>query len=115
MSIFISYRRRDSAFAGRVRDRLEMAFPKEVFLDVYGIGLAVDFERTIELAIARSRVVVVLIGNDWLFNSNRSHRLGDSEDNVTIELLAAFKLGLPLVPVLINPAALPRLKKTWSA
>jgi hypothetical protein len=36
MSIFISYRRRDAAFAARLRDRLELAFPKEVFLEVYG-------------------------------------------------------------------------------
>jgi TIR domain len=108
MSIFISYRRRDAAFAGRVRDRLEMAFPKEVFLDVYGIGLAVDFERTIEAAIAKSRVVVVLIGKEWLFNSDQSRRLGDAEDNVTLELIAALKQGVPLVPVLIDSAPLPR-------
>ena len=107
MSIFISYRRRDAAFAGRLRDRLELAFPKEVFLDVYGIGLAVDFARIIESAIARSRVVVALIGADWLYNSDRSHRLGDLQDNVTVELHAALKLGVPLVPVLIDAAELP--------
>ncbi len=109
MSIFISYRRRDAAFAGRIRDRLELAFPREVFLDVYGIGLAVDFERIIEAAIARSRVVVALIGSEWLYNSDRSRRLGDLQDNVTLELLAALKLGVPLAPVLIDTAALPRV------
>jgi len=108
MSIFISYRRRDAAFAGRIRDRLELAFPREVFLDVYGIGLAVDFERIIESAIAKSRVAVVLIGAEWRFNSDRSHHLGDLQDNVTVELLAALKLGVPLVPVLIDAADLPR-------
>lgn len=107
-SIFISYRRSDSTdVVGRIYDRLSSHFGKEaVFKDVDSIPLAVDFSQEIDNQIKASKVVLAVIGANWLKVLNE--RLEDPHDWVRIELEAALLHKVPILPILINGAQLPK-------
>jgi len=63
-TIFISYRRDDSASdAGRLHDRLEAHFGRDsIFMDVDAIPFGVDFREHLDQAVERCDVVLVVIG-----------------------------------------------------
>ena len=67
MSIFINYRRGLSdEITGRIDDRLRKTCGKDaVFRSIDGLSLGIDFESYIYQQIARSDVLLVLIGPDW--------------------------------------------------
>lgn len=107
--IFISYRRHDSSFfAARLKDRLEQAFPGDVFLDVSGIGGGADFVQTLRSAAGASKVVLVVIGPGWATASDGRARLGEPGDFVTEEVATALREGITTLPVLIGGARMPR-------
>ncbi|MCW8949274.1 MAG: toll/interleukin-1 receptor domain-containing protein, partial [Sedimenticola sp.] len=87
--IFISYRRDDSAgYAGRLYDRLAAHFGAErVFMDVEGIDPGTDFVDAIERAVTSCKVLIVLIGHEWLeIDDGSGHRrLDDPNDFIRIE------------------------------
>jgi len=108
--IFLSYRRSDAGgYAGRLHDRLEGAFGAgEVFRDVDSLRGGERWTDRLELAIARSSVMVVVIGPDWLTVANdRGRRLDDPDDHVRQEIEAALRSGLPLIPALVGGAPVP--------
>lgn len=113
--IFINYRRDDAAgFAGRLSDSLANYFgPDRVFRDVTGIGYGADFEEVIHQRLAESGALVVLIGDRWssVRNSDGTRRLEDPADYVSREISVALNDGLPVVPVLIGSAPMPRAKE----
>ncbi|HZD05151.1 MAG TPA: toll/interleukin-1 receptor domain-containing protein, partial [Longimicrobiales bacterium] len=85
--IFLSYRRHgDSAgFAARLADRLEEHFGDEqCFRDIEDIESGADFVRTIEEAVASSRVMIVVIGTDWVSmqDAHGNRRLDNPDDFV---------------------------------
>lgn len=109
-SIFISYRREDSAgFAGRLADALERDFPAEqVFRDVDDIRPGEDFVRAIEDRLAAVDVVLVLIGPHWLEASrDGQRRLEAADDFVRLEVRTALALGKPVIPLLVGGARMP--------
>ena len=67
-SVFISYRREDSAgYAGRLHESLERRFGVgQVFRDVDTIEPGQDFVRAIETRLGECRVFLALIGRGWL-------------------------------------------------
>ena len=67
-SIFISYRRADSGYAvGRLHQCLAEAFGREaVFCDFDSIPAGADFPERIRNVLAGCRVVLPVIGKDWL-------------------------------------------------
>ncbi|TXH67423.1 MAG: toll/interleukin-1 receptor domain-containing protein [Thiothrix sp.] len=109
--IFISYRRDDSGYiAGMLAERLEDVFgPDSVFIDVDAIPLGVDFREYLNQAVAKSELMLALIGNDWLTvkNAQGLRRLDDPADFVRIEIEAALKRSIPVVPVLLEQARMP--------
>ena len=106
--IFLSYRRADAAdMAGRIRDRLNPLFPKQIFLDVQDISPGTDFKHKIEATISSCKVLVLLIGETWLTSSSGKTRLGDDDDVVTQEILCALRHEVPIIPVLVNEASMP--------
>jgi hypothetical protein len=109
---FISYRRYDSAdVVGRIYDRLIEAYGTDkVFKDVDNIPLGVDFRRTLDEAITGCAVILVVIGRDWLAvtNENNQRRLDDPTDFVRIEIESALKHDIPIVPLLVRDASMPR-------
>lgn len=109
--IFLSYRRKDSQSAtGRLADRLEEHFgPERVFHDHESILAGDDFAAAIQRAINASTVVLAVVGPDWLDarNDAGTRRLDDPADFVRLEIEAAFDAGIPVVPVLVEGAAMP--------
>ena len=110
--IFINYRRDDAGgFAGRLSDSLAGYFGRDrVFRDVTDIGYGDDFEQAIDRKLSESGAVVVLIGDKWSSLTNREgkRRLDDPGDYVSREIVAALQSGVPVIPVLIGDADMPR-------
>lgn len=110
--IFISYRRDDSAgYAGRLYDRLIPHFgAHRVFMDVEGIELGTDFVAAIEEAVGSCRVLIVIIGDEWLKTTDAAgrRRLEDPHDFIRLETVTALQRGIRVVPVLVGGAFMPR-------
>lgn len=102
--IFISYRHGDTDkwVAGRLFDRLKHPF--DVFFDGHreSIDYGSSFPDEIEEAIAECRVVLALIGPDWLDPTNLA-RLKEDDDWVRRELRTALNQRHTLVvPLLVE-------------
>ncbi len=110
--IFISYRRDDSAgYAGRLYDRLAAHFgADQVFMDVAGIELGTDFVTAIEQAVGSCKVLIVVIGDEWLSTTDAAgrRRLDDPHDFVRLETGVALAREIRVVPVLVGGALMPR-------
>ncbi len=110
-TIFISYRRDDSApYAGRLYDRLSAHFGAgEVFMDIDHIEPGEDFVEVIERKVGACETAVVLIGKRWLAAADASgaRRLDDPADFVRLEVAAALQRGARVVPVLVGGASMP--------
>jgi hypothetical protein len=109
--IVISYRRSDSdAIAGRIRDRLASRFGEDsLFMDIDNIPFGIDFREHIKTALLSSDVVIVVVGPSWLGPGNSGHwRIKDESDPVRIEVETALQKNIPVVPVLVNNATMPR-------
>jgi formylglycine-generating enzyme required for sulfatase activity len=109
--IFISYRRDDSqAWAGRLYDALRRTFgPTRVFRDIDTLEAGVDYAEAIEQWLAKSDVVLVVIGPRWLTaaDPNGRRRLDDPDDLTRLEVAAALRRGIRVVSVLVGGAAMP--------
>jgi len=110
-TIFISYRRDDtSGFAGRLHDALCVHFGGErIFRDVETVRLGADFVRAIEDFISSAGVLIAVIGRDWLrcTDPEGRRRLDDPEDFVRLEIASALERDIPVIPVLVEDAAIP--------
>ncbi|MGH8727108.1 MAG: TIR domain-containing protein [Burkholderiales bacterium] len=112
--IFISYRREDAAgHAGRLFDRLSEHFGRDrVFMDVSDIEPGVDFVEAIERAVGSCEILVVVIGRDWLKATDAAgkRRLDDPRDFIRLEVGAALKRDIRVIPVLVRGAGVPALE-----
>jgi hypothetical protein len=110
-SIFISYRRDDSAgYAGRLTSDLERLFGDElVFQDIEAIPPGADFVQAIDRAVGASGVLLALIGREWLaaIGPTGRRRLDDPQDFVRAEIAAALRRGIVVIPVLVEGATMP--------
>ena len=110
--IFISYRREDSAGdAGRLADHLNRRFGSaKVFLDIDTIDPGTDFERALTSSLQETSAMLVVIGPRWttLVKTDGTRRLDDPGDYVRREVEAALGRDIPVVPVLVQGARLPR-------
>jgi hypothetical protein len=112
MKIFISYRRKDSAYVvGRIRDRLTVAFGESsVFRDIIEIPSGIDFRAMLESQTQGCNVMLVVIGPHWadVTNYKEDKLLFDPKDFIRIEVENGLKREEVLViPVLINGAVMP--------
>jgi hypothetical protein len=108
--IFLAYRRQEaSAVAGRLYDRLVDRFGPTIFMDVSSIEIGQDFADAIKQAVASSQVILVLIGNEWntLVDHEGRRQLDNPNDWIRLELEAALKHDLHIIPVLIDGASMP--------
>ena len=110
--IFISYRRDDSAaHTGRLYDRLEGHFGQgQVFMDVDAIKPGLDFVEVVQAAVSVCDGLVAVIGKEWLHVSDAAggRRLEDPDDLVSLEIATALDRGIPVIPVLVQGAQMPR-------
>jgi len=110
--VFISYRRDDAAGeAGRLADHLQRRFGADrVFLDIETIESGTDFVQMLQRSLKETAAVLVVIGRQWLGirDAAGTRRLDDPADFVRQEVEAALGRGVPVVPVLVQGAPLPR-------
>jgi hypothetical protein len=110
-SVFISYRREDSAdITGRISDRLIQKFGRDgVFKDVDSIPLGLDFRKHLHDAVSRCDALIVVIGRDWCDakTTDGKRRLEDPRDHLRIEVEAALQRDIPVIPVLVQGATVP--------
>jgi hypothetical protein len=100
--IFISYRRSDAGWAGRLYDRLEKEFESEgVFIDVVGIDAGRDFDTTIKEQAESSKVMLTIIGNNWI-SDDGIERLRSPEDYVRREIEIGLCRKDRVIPILIE-------------
>jgi hypothetical protein len=111
-AIFISYRREDAeGQAGRLFTDLTRIFgPASVFMDVAGLKAGRDFRHAIDEQLASCGVLLAVIGKSWVDVADASgkRRLDDPHDFVRLETTAALKRDIPVVPVLVQGAHMPR-------
>ena len=110
--IFLSYRRDDSGgYAGRLYDRLSQHFGHDnLFMDVDTIVLSLDFVEAIQDAVGSCDVLLAVIGRQWLTSTDHQgqRRLDNPEDFVHLEILTALERRIPVIPVLVDGASMPR-------
>jgi hypothetical protein len=113
-SIFISYRRQDTAaYAGRIYDRLSAKYgAHNVFMDIDRIEPGQDFVDAINHSVAEAGVLLVLIGREWIKMTDKSgvSRLDNPEDFVRLEILAGLEQKTVIIPVLLADAEMPSAK-----
>jgi hypothetical protein len=110
MKVFISYRREDSAgHSGRLHDSLQSHFGADnVFMDLNDIDSGQNFGEVIQSAIRSSGVVLAVIGQEWLTcTADGARRLDMPNDFVRTEIGLALQHDIPVIPVLVQGAAMP--------
>lgn len=111
-SIFINYRRNDSeGEAGRLFDELAHRFGERfVFMDVAAIEPGRDFRKAIDQSVASCSVLLAMIGVEWgdSKDPHGSRRLDDPSDFVRMEVASALRRDIPVIPVLVRGAKMPR-------
>ena len=111
-AIFISYRREDAeGQAGRLFTDLTRIFGAgSVFMDVAGLKAGRDFRQAIDEQVASCGVLLAVIGKSWLgvADGSGNRRLDDPHDFVRLETAAALKRDIPVVPVLVHGAPMPK-------
>jgi TIR domain len=110
-SIFISYRREDSAeVAGRIYDRLVQRFGKEaVFKDVDSIPYGIDFRTYIMNVVGSCGTLIAVIGDQWLMpGKSGNRRIDDPSDFVRTEITSALQRKVPVIPLLVKNAEMPK-------
>jgi TIR domain-containing protein len=114
-SIFISYRRDDSAdITGRIYDRLVQHFSRDtVFKDVDSIPLGIDFRQHLESALSQCRVLLAVMGERWSGTDSATgkQRIDDPSDHVRLELELALARNIPVIPVLVRNFSIPAADK----
>ena len=86
---------------------------QKVFMDVAGIEAGRDFRKAIEESVANCGVLLVIIGPSWLAAKNEAgvRRLDDPADFVREEVAAALRRDIPVIPVLVRGAEMPRVEQ----
>jgi glycerophosphoryl diester phosphodiesterase len=109
--VFMSYRRDDTDFpASWLYERLTGHLGHDqVFKDVDSIELGDDFVQVINTAVGSCDVLLALIGDRWLTISDREgkRRLDDPKDFVRLEIEAALKRRVRVIPILLGSAEMP--------
>jgi hypothetical protein len=109
--IIISYRRADTdAIAGRIRDRLERDYGKNsIFMDIDNIPFGTDFREHIQNAILQNDLLLAVVGPNWTGpNETGTARIEEETDLVRIEVETAMKAHIPVIPLLVNGAPMPK-------
>ena len=110
--VFINYRGSDSrAYGALLHVTLSAAFGEPaVFLDSRSIPPGADFVDTLLGRVRDASVLLAVIGPTWLTAADDTgrRRLDLAGDWIRRELVTAFESGTPVVPVLVDGAAMPR-------
>jgi serine/threonine protein kinase len=110
--VFICYRQEDSSdVSGRIHDHLVGALGSDsVFKDVDSIPLGANFKTYLESVVNSCLLQLVVIGRQWLDvrDEGGDRRLEDASDWVRIEIEAALARDIPVIPLLVQGASMPK-------
>jgi formylglycine-generating enzyme required for sulfatase activity len=110
--IFISYRREDTApYAGRIYDRLVTEFGfGQVFFDIDTIPAGDDFVEVLAEKVESCDVLLAVIGKSWLTIADAAGRprIQNPDDFVAIEIGAALRRNVRVIPILVGGGRMPR-------
>jgi hypothetical protein len=114
-AIFISYRRDDAeGEAGRLFHDLTAQFGADsIFMDVMDIKPGRDFRKVIDENVSSCGVLLAMIGKGWINvrDDKGRRRLDDPQDFVRLEIASALKRDIPVIPVLVHGASMPRAEQ----
>jgi TIR domain len=107
--ISISYRRKDSdAITGRIFDRLVAHYGAgAVFRDIDNIPPGYDFRKYISSALESTDILLAIVGPQWTGKTEGRTRIHEATDLVRIEIEAALRKDIPVVPLLVGNALMP--------
>lgn len=110
-TIFINYRKDDSSWnALALYNELQKYFPKEtIFKDFNTIRPGDDFVESIQKALTKCNVLLVVMSKNWLEikDKNGNRRLSDPDDLVRIEIATAIERNIQVIPVLFDNIPIP--------
>ncbi|MEO0445364.1 MAG: toll/interleukin-1 receptor domain-containing protein [Verrucomicrobiota bacterium] len=115
LKVFLSYRRDDFGGHGpgmvcRIFDRVAERYGEEnVFMDIDTIPSGVDVAEFLGNAVENTDVLLAIVGPSWtkILRQRRKQR----DDFVRIEIQSALERGIPVVPVLIDGARMPKARQ----
>ena len=108
--VFLNYRRADAeAWAGRLFERLLPHFPREeVFMDIDGnIPIGFRWADWLDSQVASCDLMLVVIGRTWAAELKARSELSEP-DYVREEIESALRRKIPVVPVFVGDAPIPR-------
>ena len=109
--IFVSYRRKDSRyFTGWLCARLIDNFGADrVFIDADALGPGAGFPQAIIDAVASCKVLLAIIGPEWLTATDElGRRIENANNFVRLEIEEALKRNVRIIPILVDDTAMPR-------
>lgn len=82
-------------------------------MDVTAIEPGRDFRKAIDQSVASCSVLLAIVGLEWLETKDATggRRLDDPNDFVRIELASALRRDIPVIPVLVRGAKMPRVEQ----
>jgi hypothetical protein len=81
---------------------------RNVFMDIDSIVPGDDFYEVLERTVAACSIVFAVIGAKWVGDPSTASRLPDPNDWVRLEIEAALKRNIRVIPVLVDGARMPR-------
>jgi len=110
--IFINYRRAESLKDARHLAKLIDAGPfrGRIFIDLKGLDGAPDWLHELERQVASSDAMISIICPDWaeVRDADGKRRIDNDKDFVRFELAEAFRRNIPVIPVLVDGARMPK-------
>ena len=109
--IVISYRRDDTeAMTGRIYDCLVDHYGEDtVYRDLESIPVGKDYRVDVNEAVRSADLLLVIIGHRWGTGlRHNTVRIKEAGDAVRSEIKAAMDHGVPMIPVLVDDAIMPR-------
>lgn len=82
-------------------------------MDVNAIQPGRDFRKAIDESIHKCSVLLAILGQGWLESRDGAgvRRLDDDNDFVRLEIASALQRDIPVVPVLVRGARMPRAEQ----
>ena len=107
--IFVNYRRGDARDgAARLRDKLAATLgDADVFMDVDNLLAGERFDLKLQEALAGTEIFLAVIGAHWMELLEARAASGE-RDFVREEIAAALAAGIPVIPVTMDRAPLPK-------